>query len=173
MKLMVRLSSLGILVLLVALLMAHPAAAQSYDWSNTGSTGNFLNNSFFNATATGPTLKFKSVFTGTIVKRYLVTNTFGSSTSSIPGWTTLRAAFTDDSANGSVVIKLFKIAKCDNTETQLCEIDSSDASGVQCESCALASSSDVDFANFSYWVEVTLSRTATSANEQIHSVALN
>jgi hypothetical protein len=169
MKLMARLSSLSILALLLAL----PAAAQSYDWSNTGSAGNFLNNSFFSASASGPTLKFNSFSTGTIVKRYLVTNTFGSATSSIPGWTTLRAAFTDTSANGSVVIKLFKVAKCDNTETQLCEIDSSDAAGVQCASCALASSSDVDFANFSYWVEVTLSRTSTSASEQIHSVALN
>ena len=169
MKLMTRLSSLS----LFALLLALPAVAQSYDWSNVGSAGNFQSGSFFSATSTGPTLKFKSISTGTIVKRYLVTNTFGSAINSIPGWTNLRAAFTDDSSNGSVVIKLFKVDNCSNTETQLCEIDSADGSGVQCESCALASSSDVDFANFTYWVEVTLTRSATSANEQIHSVALN
>jgi hypothetical protein len=169
MKLMARLSSLSLLALLLAL----PAAAQSYDWSNVGSAGNFQQNSFFSATSTGPTLKFKSFSTGAIVKRYLVTNTFGSAINSIPGWTSLRAAFTDDSSNGSVVVKLFKIDNCSNAETLLCEIDSADGSGVQCESCALASSSDVDFANFTYWVEVTLSRSATTANEQIHSVALN
>lgn len=169
MKLLAKLSSLS----LFALLLSLPALGQSYDWSNTGSTGNFQQGSFFSATSAGPTLKFRSTSTGTIVKRYLVTNTFGSATGSIPGWTNLRAAFTDDSSNGSVVIKLFKVDNCSNAETQLCEIDSSNASGVQCESCALASSSDVDFANFTYWVEVTLARSATTANEQIHSVALN
>jgi hypothetical protein len=169
MKRITRLSSLS----LFALLLALPAVAQSYDWSNVGSAGNFQQNDFFSATSTGPTLKFKSFSTGTITKRYLVTNTFGSANNSIPGWTTLRAAFTDDSANGSVVIKLFKVDNCSNAETKLCEIDSADGSGVQCGSCTLASSSDIDFANYTYWVEVTLSRSATSANEQIHSVALN
>src|SRR5215813_7187890 len=122
MKLMARLSSLSFFALLLAL----PAAAQSYDWSNIGSGGNFQQNSFFSATSTGPTLKFKSISTGTIVKRYLVTNTFGSAINHIPGWTNLRAAFTDDSTNGSVVIKLFKVDNCSNVETQLCEIDSAD-----------------------------------------------
>src|SRR5258706_3123865 len=133
MKLMARLSSLALAVFLSAL----PAAAQSYDWSNTGSTGNFLEGSFFRATSTGPTLKFRSTSTGTIVKRYLVTNTFGSAINSIPGWTNLRAAFTDDSANGSVTVKLFKVDNCSDAETLLCEIDSANGSGVQCGNCAL------------------------------------
>jgi hypothetical protein len=168
MKLMSRLSSLGLLVFILAL----PAAAQNYDWSSVGSTGNFRPNDFFLAATSGPTSKFNSHSTGTMVKRYLVTNTFGTGSSSTPGWTNLRAAFTDDSANGSVTIKLFKVDKCNNNETLLCTISSSDASGVQCSSCQIAST-DVDFANFSYWVEVTLTRTTTTANEQIHSVALN
>jgi hypothetical protein len=153
-------------------LSALSAAAQNYDWSQVGSYGNFQSGSFFSALSVGPTVKFNSFSTGTIVKRYLVTNTYGSAVNSIPGWTNLRAAFTDDSANGSVTIKLFKIDNCSDAETLLCTINSSDSASLQCESCQL-NSTDVDFANYTYWVEVTLARSATSAHEEIHSVALN
>jgi hypothetical protein len=168
MKTIMRLTTLAALALALAL----PAAAQSYDWSSVGSYGNYSQGSFFNAIAAGPTLKFRSTSNGTIVKQYLVTNTYGSATSLLPGWTNLHAAFTDDSANGSVTVKLFKVDKCSDAVTQLCTISSSDAAGVQCQTCQF-NNGDIDFGNFSYWVEVTLTRSATSANEQIHSVALN
>ena len=157
---------------ILVLFLALPALGQTYDWSAVGTSGQLDQGNIFNAGMTGPTLKFRSTATGTLVARYNVTNTFGSATSKVPGWTTLYAAYTDDSANGSVTVKLFKVEDCTDTETLLCTISSSNGANPQCDTCAL-NSTDVDFSGFSYWVEVTLSRSATSANEQIHSVALN
>ena len=156
-----------------ALLVALPLAAQTYDWSSTGSTGNFDYASTYKFTTSGPTVKFGSFQSGSLVFRYPVTNTYGSASGSVPGWTTLYATYTDDSANGSVTIKLFKVNKCDYTETQLCSITSANGSNTPaCDSCTF-NSTDVDFANYYYYVEVTLARSSTSATEAIHAVALN
>lgn len=161
------------LLALTVLLAALPAAAQTYDWSSTGSTGVFDYPSTYKFTTTGPTVKFLSTQTGTLLFRYPVTNTYGSAVSTIPGWTTLHATFTDDSSNGSVTVKLFRVDKCDFTETQLCSITSSDgANSPVCDSCTF-NSTDVDFANYYYYVEVTVARSSSTANEQIHGVALN
>jgi hypothetical protein len=167
MKTMIRLFALA------ALLAALPAAAQTFDWSSTGSTGIYDYPSMYKYSTTGPSVKFANFQSGTVLFRYPVTNTYGSATSTLPGWTTLHATFTDDSSNGSVTVKLFKVDKCDYTETQLCSITSSDgANSPVCDSCTF-NSTDVDFANYYYYVEVTLARSATSANELIHAVALN
>jgi hypothetical protein len=167
MKTMIRLLALA------ALLAALPAAAQTYDWSSIGSTGVIDYPSLFAFTTTGPTLKHLSFSNTTILARYPVTNTYGSATGSIPGWTTLHATYTDNSSSGSVTIKLFKVDKCDNAETQLCSITSADSGSTPvCDTCAF-NSTDVDFANYYYYVEVTLARTTTSATEAIHGVALN
>jgi len=158
---------------LAALLVALPLSAQTYDWSSTGSTGNFDYASTYKYSTTGPTVKFGPFQSGPINFRYPVTNTYSTGSGSVPGWTTLHATFTDDSSSGSVTVKLFRVNKCDYTETQLCSITSSDgANAPVCDSCTYAST-DVDFANYYYYVEVTLARSATSANEQIHAVALN
>ena len=157
----------------LAALVALPAAAQTYDWSSTGSTGIYDYPSMYKYTVTGPSVKFLSTQTGDILFRYPVTNTYGSNTGTIPGWTTLHGTYTDDSANGSVTVKLFKVDKCSNAETQLCSFTSSDGTTTpQCTTCTFSSTA-IDFANYYYYVEVTLSRSATSANEQIHGVALN
>jgi hypothetical protein len=167
MKLMIRLFALA------ALLAALPLAAQTYDWSSIGSTGVYDFPSTYKFTTAGATLKFGSFQTGTITFRYPVTNTYGSASSSVPGWTTLHATFTDDSANGAVTIALYKVNKCDYTETQLCSITSSNGSNTPvCDTCTF-NSTDVDFANYYYYVLVTLTRSVTSANPAIHQVALN
>ena len=158
---------------LAALIAALPAAAQTYDWSSIGSTGVYDFPSTYKFTTAGASLKFASFQSGTLTFRYPVTNTYGSASGSVPGWTTLHATFTDDSSSGSVTVKLFKVDKCDYTETQLCSITSTDGTNTPvCDTCTF-NSTDVDFANYYYYVEVTLSRSATSANEIIHGVALN
>ncbi len=101
-----------------------------------------------------------------------MTNTYGSGTSLTPPWTTLTESYTDTSSLGSVTARLLKVDKCSNTETQLCSVTSSNGSDPQCSSCTF-SSSDMDFANFAYYVEVKLNRTSTSATEMIHSVGIN
>jgi hypothetical protein len=167
MKLTTRLFALSVL------LAALPLAAQTYDWSATGSTGSYDYPSQYKFATAGTTLKFGSFQSGTISFRYPVTNTFGTGQGSIPGWTTLHATYTDDSSSGSVTVALYKVDKCDFTETQLCSITSSDGSNTPaCTTCTF-NSTDVDFANYYYYVLVTLNRSNTTANQQIHQVAIN
>jgi len=158
---------------LAALLAALPAAAQTYDWSSIGSAGVYDFASTYKFATAGPSLKFGSFQSGTLVFRYPVTNTYGRASGSVPGWTTLHATFTDDSSNGSVTVKLFKVNKCDYSETQLCAITSTDGSNTPvCDTCTF-NNTDVDFANYYYYIEVTLNRTGSTPNEIIHGVALN
>lgn len=154
------------------LLAAVPLFAQTHDWTSVGNNGRVAPAGAFKLTWTGPTLKFNSISTGDIVARYPVTNTYGSGTSKTPPWTTLWSTFKDNSASGSVTTRLYEADKCTGAETLICTITSSDSSSDQCSSCTF-SSSTFDFANNVYWVEVTLNRTATSAAEEIHSVAIN
>jgi hypothetical protein len=160
------------LLIAALLLAAIPAFAQSNDWSRVGATGILDRLSLFNNTRTGPTLKFSSISTGTITARYPVTNTFGAGSSFTPAWTTLWATFLDNSSSGSVTATLFEVDKCTDTVTQLCQISSSDNAATQCQSCTF-SSSTFDFANNTYYVEVVLTRSATTAGEEIHALSID
>jgi hypothetical protein len=160
------------LLALALFLAALPALAQTHDWTSVGVGGRVDKNSLFKITFTGPTLKFNSTSTGDLIARYPVTNTYGSGTSKTPAWTTLWSSYKDNSSSGSVTTKLYGVEECSGTETLICTITSSDSSSNQCSSCTF-SSSTFDFANNTYWVEVTLNRSATSAAEEIHSVAVN
>ena len=158
------------LLALTLFVTALPALAQTHDWTSIGGTGRVAPAGAFKITFSGPTLKFNSISTGDIVARYPVTNTYGSGTSLTPPWTTLWSSYTDNSASGSVTARLYEVTKCTGVETLICTITSTNNG--TCSSCSF-SSSTFDFANNSYWVEVTLSRTVTSAAEEIHSLAVN
>ena len=157
---------------LALFLITLPALAQTHDWTSVGVGGRVEKNSAFKITFTGPTLRFNSISTGDIIARYPVTNTYGSGTSKTPAWTTLWSTYKDTAATGSVTTKLYEVEECTGTETLICTITSSDSASNQCSTCTF-SSSTFDFANNTYYVEVILNRTATSAAEEIHSVAVN
>lgn len=162
------------IILLFALALfaaALPLAAQTYDWSMAGVTGTPDTNAN-GYTYSGPTWSFSGTRTGNLIIRYEVTNTYGSGTSLTPPWTTLTSSYTDNSTLGSVTTRLLKVDKCNNTETQLCSVTSTDGTDPHCSSCTF-SSSDIDFANYAYYVEVKLSRTSATATEAIHSVGIN
>ena len=164
---------LAVTLFLAALpMLSLPTFAQTHDWTSVGVGGRVDETGAFKITFSGPTLKFNSISTGDIVLRYPVTNTYGSGTSKTPAWTTLWSTYKDNSSSGSVTTKLYEVDECSDGETLICTISSSDSSSNQCSSCTF-SSSTFDFANNTYWVEVTLSRSATSAAEEIHSVAVN
>ena len=165
MKTMIRISFLGLL------LAALPLAAQTYDWSMVGSCGATTNPST-GYLFTGPTFTFGGTYRSPITARYRVTNTYGSATSKTPAWTTLYASLTDDSSSGSVVAKLIRVDKCNSTTTTLCTITSTDSANPHCDTCTF-NSSDIDFANYEYYVEVTLSRSTSTATEALHTVAIN
>ena len=157
---------------LAIFLITLPALAQTHDWTSVGVGGRVEKNSAFKITFTGPTLRFNSISTGDVIARYPVTNTYGSGSSKTPAWTTLWSTYKDNSAAGSVTTKLWEVEECTGTETLICTINSSDSSSTQCSTCTF-SSSTFDFANNTYYVEVILNRSATSAAEEIHSVAVN
>lgn len=161
------------LLAIALVLAAVPLFAQTHDWTSVGNNGRVAPTGAFKITWTGPTLKFNSISTGDVVALYPVTNTYGSGTSKTPPWTTLWSTYRDNSAAGSVTTTLYEIEECSGVLTEICSITSSDSSSTaQCDFCTF-SSSTFDFANNTYFVKVTLSRTATSANEEIHSVAVN
>lgn len=167
MKTMTRLLALAIL------LAAVPTFAQTHDFTSAGNAGRVNSNAQGLISFGGPSLKFESSSTGTVTLYYPVTNTYGSGSSKTPAWTTLWSTYRDNSANGSVTTTLFEVDKCTGGQTQICSITSSNsASTAQCSNCTF-SSSTFNFANSTYYILVTLTRSSTSAAEEIHSLAIN
>jgi hypothetical protein len=163
-----RMKAITTLSVLALLLLALPAAAQTYDWSNVGSVGITLAGS--GHLFTGPSFTFSASRTGTLTARYNVTNTVGGGIDKTPAWTTIRAAYTDNSSLGVVNVRLFQVDKCSNAETNICSISSGD--GTSCNFCTFGSST-FDFANNFYYVEAKITRTSTAATEALHSVGIN
>ena len=105
-----------------------------------------------------------------VAARYNITNTVGGAIDKTPAWTTFTAAFTDNSALGTVSLRLQQVDKCSNAETTICTITSND--GGTCDSCSF-SSNTIDFANNFYYIQANITRSSTAATEALHSVALN
>lgn len=152
----------------LALLLAVPATAQNYDWSHVGSVGTIAAGVGHNFI--GPSFTFSPSRTGTLTTRYNITNTVGGAIDKSPAWTTFTAAYTDNSSNGNVSLRLMQVDKCSNAETMICNIGSQDNGS--CDSCTFTSNT-IDFANNFYYILANINRTSTSANIALHSVALN
>jgi hypothetical protein len=163
--------AIGSFLALALLFVALPAAAQSYDWSTVGAVGLAppgVGHDFADASFT-----FGGSRTGTLRARYPVTNTYGGAISKSPAWTTLWISYTDDSSLGSVTARLFEVDKCNNTQTQICQVVSTDGTlDPQCSSCTFGSGT-FDFANNTYYVEVAIQRNLNSgATESLHSLGI-
>jgi hypothetical protein len=156
-------SALALLLLIVAL----PAAAQSYDWSNVGSVGIALRGD--GHVFTGPTFTFAPFLTGTLTARYNVTNTAGGGLDKTPAWENFHIA-TTTSGSGSVTARLMQVDKCSNQESNICEVTSGGGTG--CTTCTFGSST-FDFANNFYYIQVNISRSSGSDTASLHSVAIN
>jgi len=156
------------LSVLALLLLALPAAAQNYDWSNVGSVG--IVQAGIGHNFTGPSFTFAPSRTGTLIARYNVTNTVGGGIDKTPAWTNFTAAFTDNSSLGAVTLRLFQVDKCSNAEAEICALSSSD--GGSCDTCTFGSST-FDFANNFYYIEARITRSSTAATEMLHSVGIN
>jgi hypothetical protein len=160
------------LVLVLALCVL-PAAAQSQDWNMAGSTGvvgdgtaslglySFIGSSFGIGAGN----------IATVDARYPVTNTMGSATDISPAWTTLQMTIHDQYANGSVTATLYEVDSCASTQTQLCSVTSSDTDqDVQCETCTFTG--PLDFANNAYYVYVSITNSATSADPRLYELSI-
>jgi hypothetical protein len=138
------------------------------DWSMVGSCGEIDESSLTLYEYTGARLQFKSGQTGTITVRYPVT-AYGNANSLQPIWDVLRLTAIDDSASGSVTAKLISVDECSGAEEEMCSV----SGGGSTPSCAICIfPPDIDFEFFSYYVEGTVTRSSTSANEALIVVSL-
>ncbi|MFL6248194.1 MAG: hypothetical protein ACJ74H_19375 [Thermoanaerobaculia bacterium] len=158
---------------LVLALCALPAAAQSWDWSEPGSTGVVGDGtaSLGLYSFVGSTFGVAAGNIATVDARYPVTNTMGSLTDITPGWTTLKIAAHDQYAGGSVTATLYEVDKCASTQTQLCSVTSTDSDqDLACFSCTFAG--PLDFANNTYYVYVSITNSATTEDPRLYSLAV-
>jgi hypothetical protein len=149
-------------------LFAFPLAASNMDWSMIGAGGAIDESSLTLFEHTGARVQFKSGQTGTITVRYPVT-AYGNTNGLQPPWDVLRLTAIDDSASGSVTAKLIAVDECSGEEEQLCSV-SGGGTTPSCSICIFPP--DIDFQFFSYYIEGTLVRTSTSANEALVTVSL-
>jgi hypothetical protein len=158
---------------LVLALCALPAAAQSWDWSEAGSTGvvDHTTASLGLYSFIGSTFGVGAGNIATVEARYPVTNTVGSATDISPAWTTLEISAHDQYTGGSVTATLYEVDKCASTETQLCSVTSSDSDqDVECFSCTFTG--PLDFANNAYYVFVSISNSATTEDPRLYSLSV-
>ena len=150
-------------------LFALPIAASDMDWSMIGSGGEIDESCLTLYEYSGARLQFKSGQTGTITVRYPV-NAYGNANGLQPPWDILRLTAVDDSSFGSVTAKLIQVDECSGEEETLCTVSGGGAPNPGCAFCIFPP--DIDFEVFSYYVEGTLTRTSTSANEALVIVSL-
>lgn len=140
-------------------LTAFPASAQY--WGAAGSTGIVDPASDGLYEISGATLRFKSGQTGTIVARYPV----GAHAVLDPAYEWM----VESHSGPGVTVKLFGVLTCGGPPEELASVGPS--TGSNCNNVDL-SSIYWDTLGYSYYVEVTLTRTTTGTNPQFHNVQL-
>ena len=156
--------------LLVLTLICFTLPAAAMDWSIVGAGGEIDESCLTLYEYTGARLHFKAGQTGTILVRYPVT-AYGNANGLQPLWDVLRMTFIDDSALGSVSVKLIAVDECSGEEETLCNLSPAGQATPSCAICVFPP--DIDFEVFSYYIEGTLARSSTSANPALISVSLD
>ncbi|HEX6087510.1 MAG TPA: hypothetical protein VF266_23455 [Thermoanaerobaculia bacterium] len=146
------------LILVLLLLAATPVFAQY--WGVPGSAGDIDDASETLFDTDGPTLKFKSGQTGTIVARYPVFSSVQD-----PGWTDLAVNYT----GAGVSVKLIRLLYCNKFTNQLLSESMPTGESNTCEGAAVPANS-WDFTQWTYYVEVTLTRGSTATDPQLHQL---
>lgn len=93
-----------------------------------------------------------------------MTNTYGSSSSKSPAWGTLAAAYATN--GGAVSVRLVRVAECTLEQETMCTIEGSGG----CDACLFAGG--MAFSAYTYFVEVTLIRTATTQTPKVSMVSV-
>jgi len=148
---------------LVCLFVAVPMFAGIMDWNAAGCTGVVIPGSAA-YTCIGPSIAFAATNIGTITVRYPVVNTYGGAISKTPPWSRLEIGGAPN--GGTITGTIIRVTECSATTLSLCTIPSVNA----CNICSF--SNGIDFANYAYYVEVKLSRTSTSQDPRVHTVAV-
>jgi hypothetical protein len=145
------------LLILAALLLAVPLSAQQL-WNTTGSTGIIDESSTALYEFTGQSLQFKAGAVGTIVARYPIVSDVQD-----PGW----GSFWIGYAGPGVTVRLKEVNQCGNSETTLTTYNGSSESYI-CISHMFFGAFTWNFAQNSYYLEVTLTRATTATNPKFN-----
>ena len=147
---------------LVLLLLASVPAFGQY-WGVPGSSGDIDDAAQSLFDTDGPTLKFKSGQTGTIVARYPVF----SPVSQDPAWDRLAVNYT----GAGVSVKLIRMVYCNKFTNTLVDEALPTGESNSCEG-ETGLASVWDFSQYTYYVEITLTRATTGTDPQVHQIHL-
>jgi hypothetical protein len=165
----------ALLAAIALVVTAFAASAQTGTWTAVGSTGTVDPTQValfgvFNGTRLGFNPAGGSA-SQTIVARFNVTNTFGGGIDDTPGWTTLEVGALNSVFN-PVVARLYRVDSCTGNRTLVCTA-TNDFTGTtgQCASCNFANNT-FNFANFLYYVEVSITRGVGTGNPQLSTLRI-
>lgn len=147
------------LILVLLLLTTLPAFGQY--WGVPGSAGDVDDASQTLFDTDGPTLKFKSGQTGTIVARYPVFSGVQD-----PNWTDLAVNYT----GAGVSVKLIGMIHCQKFTSQIVSEAMPTGESNTCEGASVPGTHTWDFSQWTYYVEVTLTRSSTATDPQLHQL---
>lgn len=152
---------LYLLTLAGAMLLAPALDAQV--WTAVASTGTVdeasLGNFAFGANPTSFGYLAGSPSTAPIVARYNVTDTSGIER---PAWNTLELGYLENAPGALVTAQLFQVNPCTGQRVLLCGVSSLDSPAPNCVRCTF--NNQIDFGQFLYYVEVTVSRNNAGLN---------
>ncbi len=155
----------GVLFLALSL-----SASAQPDWTRVGSTGTIDEASLgAYATNTGASLQHIAGSLTTVVSRYNVDNVSGLFP--LAPWNTLEMTSQDGTLQGQVSATLFRVPRCGGTSFAVCTVVSSDTiAGPTCTQCTFGA--PLDFANNSYYVQVTITRSLTTVFPTLFNLRL-
>ena len=152
--------TLSLVTLAFAVLLAAPLMLHADHWTAVGSTGTVDEAAlgFFCMNGTQLGYRAGSASVSPIVARYNVTNTSGQE---IAPWNVLELGYFDNAAAGQVTAQFFQVDPCTGARTLICSVTSLNAAAPNCVRCTFGVG--IDFSQFLYYVEVTVSRTNAAA----------
>jgi hypothetical protein len=163
---MKRFLPLGVLTLA---LFAAPFASLGQTWMTPCSSGGMIDESSTGLYQVfGSQLWHKAGATGDVVSRYDVINTSDTAT---PAWTTLELGYLDTGSNGSITATLWQVDPCTGAATSICSVTSANSASAKCVECTFASDTFNFGTNF-YFVNVTVSRSTTTATARANTVRI-
>lgn len=150
------------------LVLSLSASAQP-DWTRVGSTGT-MDEAPANAFQVNGAALFQATgSTATVVARFNVDNV--SNQFPLAPWNTLEMTAQDGTAQGAVTATLFRVPRCTGTSVAVCTVGSTDAiAGPTCTRCTFGA--PLDFANNSYYVQVTITRMTAAVTPALFNLRL-
>jgi hypothetical protein len=151
-------------------LLTLSAAASAQVWTAVASSGAIRDASINTYAAVDAALFFRASATGNVWATYNVTNPRDSFS---PTWTTLEftARNSGSSFGAFATATLNRLPRGSGTPAALCTAIAPSGGALSTSTCTF-SSSLIDFANFSYYVVVSLGRDSTAQTEAAYSLRI-